>query len=113
MHTLNYDRIFKVLLQDQNISVFEGFDLKTSSTYPGQLLFPNLKRIATDFTSHVFYNLHGSGYWDISNENQNQLPGYQFYLTGIPELNYRNAIVEISKNRRVLLSNIITGYQKS
>jgi len=112
MHTLNYDRIFKVLLQDQDINVFEGFDLETSSTSPGQSLFPNLKRIATDFTSHVFYNLHGSGYWDITNENQNQLPGYQVYLTGVPELNYRNAIIEISKNRWVLLSNIITGYQK-
>ncbi len=112
LHTLNYDRIFKILLQDQDINVFEGFDLKTSSTNPGQSIFPNLNRIATDFTSHVFYNLHGSGYWDISNENENQLPGYQVYLTGVPELNYRSAIVEISKNRWVLVSNIITGYQK-
>lgn len=112
MHSLNYDRIFKVLLQDQDINVFEGFDLETSSTSPGQLIFPNLKRIVTDFRSNVFYNLHGSGYWDIADENPNQLPGYQVYLTGVPELNYRNAIIEISKNRRVLLSNIITGYQK-
>jgi hypothetical protein len=112
MHTLNYDRIFKVLLQDQDINVFEGFDLDKSSTNPGESLIPNLKRISKDYTSHCFYNLHGSGYWDITNENQNQLPGYQIYLTGVPELNYRNAVVEISKNRWVLLSNIITGYQK-
>lgn len=112
MHTLNYDRIFKVLLQDQNVVVFEGFDLETSSTNPGQSIYPNLKKIATDSTSHVHYNLHGSAYWDLTDENINQLPGYQFYLTGVPELNYRNAIIEISKNKRILLSNIITGYQK-
>jgi hypothetical protein len=75
MHTLNYDRIFKVLLQDQNISVFEGFDLETSSTYPGQYVMPDLKKISTDFSSNVFYNLHGSAYWDFADENLNQLPG--------------------------------------
>lgn len=112
MHTLNYDRIFKILLQDRNINVFEGFDLETSNTYPGQSLYPNLKRISTDYKSHCFYNLHGSGYWDISNENLNQLPGYQIYLTGMPEMNYQSSSIEISKNRWILLSNIITGYQK-
>jgi hypothetical protein len=30
MYTLNYDRIFKVLLQDKGINVFEGFDLDSS-----------------------------------------------------------------------------------
>jgi hypothetical protein len=112
MYTLNYDRIFKVLLQDEAISVFEGYDLETSSTDPGQYLIPNLNKMISDFACNVFYNLHGSAYWYFTNNNQNQLPGYQFYLHGVPELNNPTAIIEIERNKRVLLSNIITGYQK-
>jgi hypothetical protein len=40
------------------------------------------------------------------------LPGYQFYLEGAPEMNNPTAIIEIERNKKHLLSNIITGYQK-
>jgi hypothetical protein len=112
MYTLNYDRIFKVLLQDKGINVFEGFDLDSSDVAVEQYLFPNLIRIISDFNCNVFYNLHGSAYWYFTEYNQNQLPGYQFYLEGAPEMNNPTAIIEIERNKKHLLSNIITGYQK-
>jgi SIR2-like domain len=112
MYSLNYDRIFRVLLQDENINIFEGYDLDVSNVDPGQFLIPNLKKIVTDFNCNVFYNLHGSAYWYFTKYNQNQLPGYQFYLEGTPELNNPRAIIEIERNKWVLISNIITGYQK-
>jgi hypothetical protein len=112
MYTLNYDRIFKILLQDEGINVFEGFDLNTSDVAVSQYLAPNLLRIVSDFDCNVFYNLHGSAYWYFTDYNQNQLPGYQFYLEGAPEMNNPSTVIEIERNKRQLLSNIITGYQK-
>ena len=112
MYTLNYDRIFKVLLQEEGINVFEGFDLSTSEVAVNQYLVPNLIRIVSDFNCNVFYNLHGSAYWYFAEYNQNQLPGYQFYLEGAPEMNNPTAVIEIERNKRHLISNIITGYQK-
>ncbi len=112
MYTLNYDRMFKVLLQNDGIDVFEGFDLDGLSTKPGELIAPNINRIVTDFSCNVHYNLHGSAYWSIYNENGNDMPGYQYYLSGVPETNDKAAIIEIESNRRLLLTNIITGYQK-
>ena len=112
MYTLNYDRMFKVLLQSEGIDVFEGFELPNNEINPGDLVPPNLKKIATDFSSNVYYNLHGSAYWSIHDENENDMPGYQYFLSGLPETNDKAAIMEIEPNRKVLLTNIITGYQK-
>lgn len=112
MYTLNYDRMFKVLLQNQGTEVFEGFDVPNLHIAPGDMIPPNIPKIISDQTSNVFYNLHGSAYWSIQNENNNNLPGYQYFLSGVPETNDRAAIIEIENGRRLLLTNIITGYQK-
>ncbi|MBK5271559.1 MAG: SIR2 family protein [Bacteroidia bacterium] len=60
----------------------------------------------------MYYNLHGSAYWTIQNENSNNLPGYQYFLSGVPETNDSAATIEIESGRKLLLTNIITGYQK-
>jgi hypothetical protein len=112
MYTLNYDRLFKALLQNDGVDVFEGFDLTGSDIKPGEVIAPNLHKIITDFNSNIFYNLHGSAYWTIKDENCNNLPGYQYFLSGIPEMNDKAAIIEIETGRKLLLTNIITGYQK-
>jgi hypothetical protein len=112
MYTLNYDRIFKVLLQDKGIDIFEGFDITGSEIKPGDIIPPNIPKILTDTTSNVYYNLHGSAYWTIKNENINNLPGYQYFLSGIPESNDSAATMEVENGRKLLLTNIITGYQK-
>lgn len=112
MYTLNYDRMFKALLQKNDVDVFEGFDLSDSDIKPGEVVAPNLYKIITDFNSNIFYNLHGSAYWSIKDENCNSLPGYQYFLSGIPEMNDKAAIIEIETGRKLLLTNIITGYQK-
>lgn len=112
MYTLNYDRIFKILLQDQDIDVFEGFDLLSSTVGYVDRLLPNIKRIVSDFNCHSYYNLHGSSNWQLDELNSNQLPGYQFYLTAGPHINNSTAILEIEKHKPILLSNIISGYKK-
>lgn len=112
MYTLSYDRMFKVLLQAKGVDVFEGFDLDSLDIIPGDQIPPNLYKIITDFDSNIFYNLHGSAYWTIKDENCNNLPGYQYFLSGIPEMNDKAAIIEVETGRKILLTNIITGYQK-
>lgn len=112
MYSLNYDRMFKVLLQDKGINIFEGFDLSDLDIRPGEMISPNIPKIISDTTSNIYYNLHGSAYWTIENENRNNLPGYQYFLSGVPEMNDSAATIEIENGKRLLLTNIITGYQK-
>jgi len=112
MYTLNYDRLFKVLLQNNEVDVFEGFELNGVVADYQQAIPPNLPRIVSDFTSHVHYNLHGSASWNIEELNVNHLPGYQYCLVPFGEIYSPAATIEIEKGRRLLLSNIITGYQK-
>ncbi len=112
MYTLNYDRLFKVLLTESGTEVFEGFDLGGSAVDNYQPIPPNLPRIVSDFTSHVHYNLHGSESWNIEKYNLNNLPGYQYKLVPVGDIESRVATIEIEKGRRLLLTTIITGYQK-
>lgn len=115
MYTLNYDRVFKILLQNKKMDIFEGFDTQSAFVNYGDYLLPNIPRIVTDFNCHVYYNLHGSAYWHLKDLNNNDLPGYQYFLTSGPniEIPRHSAVIEIEKGRKILLTNIITGYQKA
>lgn len=112
MYTLNYDRMFKVLLQNNQFDVFEGFELTGSAVGYSKRIPPNLPRIISDFDSHIHYNLHGCAYWKIEGHNCNGLPGYQYFLNPFPDVNRFAATIEIEKGRKLLLTNIITGFQK-
>lgn len=112
MYTLNYDRIFKVLLQTHNLDVFEGFELDGPAVDYNQKIPPDLPRIVTDFDSHVFYNLHGSAYWEPGKYNLNGIEGYQYYLVPFGDIDSYVKAFEIEKGKSLLLTNIITGYQK-
>lgn len=112
MYTLNYDRLFKVLLQEHGLDVFEGFELKGASVGYNQRIPPDLVRIVKDFTSHIHYNLHGSAYWSMEELNANGITGYQYFLRPYGDIDGRSMTIEIEKGKQLLLTNIISGYQK-
>ncbi|MGV3589501.1 MAG: SIR2 family protein [Adhaeribacter sp.] len=115
MYTLNYDRLFKVILANRHLNVFEGFECG-ASTNPEDEIPPNIQRILSDSNSHVHYNLHGSAYWDINSWNNKQLPASEFYLKGAPCMPsnlWQQSTRQMDKGKTTLMTNIITGYQKT
>lgn len=114
LYTLNYDRIFKILLKENNIDCFEGF-YPTEEVSDMQGLRCDVPRILEDVHSNIYYNLHGSAFWRVLATNHNQIDGPEIVYTGIPELSMNEEIAEIQieKGKPVYLTNIITGYQKA
>jgi hypothetical protein len=114
LYTLNYDRIFKVLLNDIGIDCFEGFD-STDTIADINGIRADVPRITNDFKSNVHYNLHGSIFWKVLPYDNGQLPNPEIVFTGYPELpdNDEKSNIEIEKGKPVYLTNIITGYQKA
>jgi hypothetical protein len=117
IYNLNYDRNFKIILgkQDNPIPIFEGFDCSETLDY-GSNLTPNICKILIDTESNVHYNLHGSAFWKVEARDVNQLSNPTFYLTEAPTFplsSYENAIWQSEKGKTIMLTNIITGYQKT
>lgn len=114
LYTLNYDRIFKILLQDEGLECYEGFDVPVgSNTYLE--LRANPKRIVTEFNESCYYNLHGSVFWRVLPHDYAQLPNPEIVYCGFPNLpdNDEQAYFKMEKGKPVYLTNIITGYQKT
>jgi hypothetical protein len=113
IYTLNYDRIFKILLERSGISIFEGFDCGENIPM-GTTLRANIPTILRDKNCHSHYNLHGSAYWEVLDLDDNQLPNPEVVLTAGPNLpiNSNPASFQIEKGKTLLITNIITGYQK-
>lgn len=115
MYTLNYDRLFKILSEDVGLNIFEGFEY--GDTIPVNGISPKIKRILTDFESNTHYNLHGSAYWNVySRSPQTQLISPYIALHPYPKLNMSNsetAVMQMEKGKNIVVSNIITGYQKT
>lgn len=114
IYTLNYERIFKILLEKRSISVFEGFDCDECIPM-GCSLRANISRILSDKDCNCHYNLHGSVYWRVFNLDQYQLPNHEIGLCAGPNLqiNHSPASFQIEKGKTLLVTNIITGYQKA
>jgi hypothetical protein len=115
LYNLNYDRLFKVLCLDAGIDIFEGFDC--GEFIPDSDLQPNIVKILNDFDSNVHYNLHGCCFWEVHpRDNGTQLSAPWISLTPFPILgssNHENAIVQIEKGKSIVITNIVTGYQKA
>lgn len=115
MYTLNYDRLFKILAAKTGTHVFEGFDCGEFVEHDSVL--PDVNRIVTDFYSPTHYNLHGCSFWAIHPRgNTRQLKNLRISLRPRPVLGVNeaeSAVIQIDKGRNSLVSNIITGYQKS
>lgn len=116
IYTLNYERLFKILMLKSGIDeVFEGFECG-EFIEAGQEIKPNVIRIIEDINSHCHYNIHGSTFWKIKTRDETKLINPEIYLKGAPQLQlniYEQASVQIEKGKNILLSNIITGYQKA
>lgn len=115
MYTLNYDRIFKILLERAGISVFEGFDCGEFIDYEHPNLRANVRRILTDFDSPVYYNLHGNTYWNVRALDNNQLPNPEIVMNPWPNvaMGHDFALTQVEKGKTIMVTNIITGYQKA
>lgn len=113
LYTLNYDRIFKILLERQDIRVFEGFNATEYVPY-GAYIKPEIRKILMDTDSNVHYNLHGSIHWEVLNSDRSGLPSPEIGLTtgGHLQINDMASIAQIEKGKTTVLSSIITGYHK-
>ncbi len=108
-YTINYDDIFKVLLEKHKVSVFDGFFEYDKDVYYAE---NDLTGVVLDEHENIHYNLHGFAFWKVEELNLNQIPGYR-YLKFIPGIiNNSNASTQIEKGKKILLSNIISGFQK-
>jgi hypothetical protein len=110
---LNYDRVFKILLEKNGISLFEGSDYEENISMDVYLR-ANIPKILNDVNSHSYYNLHGSAYWEVIDLDKNQLPNPEIAMTASLNLPSNNnpASFQIEKGKTLLVTNIITGYQK-
>lgn len=113
LYTLNYGRVFKLLLEKVGLQVFEGFDLdKRSTDYSFR---PNVKRILSDLDCNIYYNLHGSINWDVEELDFHQLANAEIFFKNYPNLPGNNtpASLQIKKGKTLMVTNIISGYQKA
>lgn len=112
LYTLNYDGLFKSLLEKEGIACFDGFESHSSNNYHYR---PDIHRIHSDTTSNIHYNLHGSAYWEVSNLDGNSLPNHEILKTeGIGlQINDTPATFQMEKGKSIQITNIITGYQKT
>lgn len=112
MYTLNYDRLFKVILEAKGIEIFEGFKNLPKSTDPYESVPADIPKIVSDVESHVYYNLHGSAFWDIKFDESFPSQTYRYMLSPFGRIDNPSIAVEIEKGRKLIASNIISGYQK-
>ncbi|MDN5289647.1 MAG: hypothetical protein JWR38_5926 [Mucilaginibacter sp.] len=118
MYTLNYDRNFKIILEnsDTPLEIFEGFDCGREIDY-NSYIPANIPKVLIDTTSNVHYNLHGSAFWHVEPLDEHQLPNPKFYLTTGIDLavnnDYPYPTYQSEIGKTILLSNIVTGYQKT
>ncbi len=110
LYTLNYDNLFKSLLEKDNINCFDGFFENNDYSSRADIL-----RISTETESNIHYNLHGSAYWKVLSTDKNQMPNAEIVQRkGIHlQINDSFAAMQIEKGKTIHVSNIITGYQKS
>lgn len=111
-YTLNYDNLFKALLEEDNITCFDGFLEKYQDDYFAET---DVKRIVTDTDSSIHYNLHGSSYWNVLS---NLMYDIQYPIIVKNEsirlpLSDNVSSFQMEKGKSIFVSNIITGYQKT
>lgn len=116
LYTLNYDRNFKIIALRSGIDeIFEGFEC-AESVELGTQIQADIPRIMTDFDCHCYYNLHGSAFWALEPRDKFQLFNAELFLKAAPQLQINiteQPYLQVEKGKSILISNIITGYQKA
>ena len=112
LYTLNYDNLFKSLLEEDNIECFDGFFKSKETEHHSRA---DVLRILTDNKSTIHYNLHGSAYWKVLSTDKNILPNPEIVLLEGIHLtsNDMQSTLQVEKGKTLQVSNIITGYQKT
>jgi hypothetical protein len=115
LYTLNYDRLFSIILKIKELPVFEGANSKAEIDIEESLIPFDIKKITTDFDCNVHYNLHGSVYWGIETRNSSLMPSIKYYLNGVtmPSNQEEQPIIQAEKGKTILPTTIVTGYQKT
>ncbi|MEX2347807.1 MAG: SIR2 family protein [Balneolaceae bacterium] len=116
MYTLNYDYLFKKILENRDAEVFDGFNLNDPKG--NEEFEPDLYKICSDFDSNIHYNLHGSIWWRPKRNQGFGLNGAKFTKTAFTEFlsnEYHEGfpVLEIENGREIILSNIISGTNKT
>jgi len=117
VYSLNYDRIPQEIFNHAKIPAFQGFNSEEliPTNYQSKL---DSTGILTRFDENSIYNLHGSLFWEIENFDE----GFEFFLSNRPSspvvtnanLNGNfSGDYEIERNRKIIVSSIVTGYQKT
>ena len=114
LYTLNYDSIFKTILEEEGIDCFEGFGLSENDgeSCPWRA---NVPRILSDLESDIHYNLHGSVFWRVLDRDRSQLPNPEVVHGGMLDFpgNDTPATVEMERGKPIFVTNIVSGYQKA
>ncbi len=112
LYTLNYDCLFKCLLEKEEIECFDGFLNHSSNDYHYR---PDILRILSDTSSNIHYSLHGSVYWDVIGLDKDSLPNPEIVKTLVigSHVNNTPASIQAEKGKTTQVTNIITGYQKT
>lgn len=112
LYTLNYERIFKIFLARAGLTVFEGFDCEE---FVVGTLRANVPKIFGETEGHVHYNLHGSAFWEVLDLDEKRLPNPEIIMSSIFALpaGNRPVSIQMEKGRTLLVTNMITGYQKA
>lgn len=112
-YTTNYDQML-IDCGSESIKFFDGttprLDNQNILFDPGINDF-NIQEIHS-FDNHCFYNLHGSIYWNNIPEYFNSLNKSSFYLERNFNFTIRIESEESNPKEPILLSPIITGYNK-
>ncbi|MFO7614273.1 MAG: SIR2 family protein, partial [Bacteroidales bacterium] len=113
-YSLNYEPIQKFLIESAGIEVFEGFvEPRKEQT---DRIRPDISRIQSDIDCNIFYNLHGSVYWQVDYYNPNSLTPPEIRLSLFPSLidaDSQSPDLQLNRGEELRIRNIITGYQKA
>lgn len=113
IYTLNYDRLFKVLLKEINIHCFEGFDTQQN---PYEVdIRADIPKIINDRNTDCHYNIHGSAWWWVKQYDWKGLYNPEVVYSGAPNLPVNDNVVikNVQRGRPIMMTNIVTGYQKA
>jgi hypothetical protein len=102
------------LLFKNDVKIFDGFDHNAVKTSDYDLR-PNVYRILRDFATDVCYNLHGCVNWNVEELDFHQLANPEILYKKYPNFQVNNtpASVQMEKGKTMMVTNIVTGYQKA
>jgi len=112
IYTLNYDYNFKTILEKNSIEIFDGFKEKSSESESHT--DPDIVKILNDMDCNIHYNLHGASSWRVMPSSPIHKNHYSIKKGEYARLNYEwTNLIQIEKHKSILVSNIVTGYQKT